>query len=234
MSKQRNFAHRLYREKTIKRLEGKINLLNSETSLDVFSFLNRRLCISIFLFLALFLSLKQGYIIAPIITILFYYFSEKVVLDRKIKKRQKKLEDEAIFFFEVLSLTLESNKHLKGALELTAKNIDSELASEFKKTLSEVKLGKSFTESLISMKERIPSDAINTIILNLTESSIFGNTVTESLNNQLDYLRDKKMLGIKAEINKLPTKISVISVLFFIPIMLLIILSPVVLNFLLG
>ena len=131
-------------------------------------------------------------------------------------------------------MTLESNKHLKGAIELTSTNIDSEISNEFKKTLNEVKLGKSFTESLISMKERIPSDLINNIILNLTESSIFGNNVTNTLNNQLEYLRDRRLLNIKAEINKLPTKISIISVVFFIPIMLLIILSPVIIEFLLG
>ena len=108
-------------------------------------------------------------------------------------------------------MTLESNKHLKGAIELTSTNIDSEISNEFKKTLNEVKLGKSFTESLISMKERIPSDLINNIILNLTESSIFGNNVTNTLNNQLEYLRDRRLLNIKAEINKLPTKISIIS-----------------------
>lgn len=234
MAKTRHFANRLYREKTIKRIEKKINLLGSESSVDVFCFLNVRFGVSLFVFFFLFLFSKYGYILAPLVAILFYYFSEKILLDFKIKKRQKKLEDEAIFFFEILGLTLESNKHLKGALELSSKNINNELAMEFRKTLSEVKLGKSFTESLISMKERIPSDSINTIILNLTESSMFGNNITESLNNQLDYLRDKKLLGIKAEINKLPTKISILSVLFFIPILLLIILSPVLLEFLLG
>lgn len=53
----------------------------------------------------------------------------------------------------------------------------------------------------------------------------------ESLNNQLDFLRDKQLLEIKEEIAKLPTKISVISVIFFIPIMLLVILAPVILTF---
>ena len=95
-------------------------------------------------------------------------------------------------------------------------------------------MGKSFTESLEDMKERIPSDAINNIILSLTESSIFGNNITATLRNQLDYLRETKLLETKAEITKLPTKISVISVIFFLPIMLLIILSPVLVEFLLG
>ena len=234
MIKERHFAYRMFREKTIKRINAKINLLGENVKVDVFTFLNIRFITSIILFAILFIFNKYGYLIAPIATIIFYILSEKIILDLKIKTRTKKLEEEAIFFFEILSLTLESNKHLKGAIELTSTNIDSEISNEFKKTLNEVKLGKSFTESLISMKERIPSDSINNIILNLTESSIFGNNVTNTLNNQLEYLRDRRLLNIKAEINKLPTKISIISVVFFIPIMLLIILSPVIIEFLLG
>ena len=42
------------------------------------------------------------------------------------------------------------------------------------------------------------------------------------------------MLEVKSEINKLPTKVSIISVIFFVPIMLLIILAPVLLDYLLG
>ena len=84
---------------------------------------------------------------------------------------------------------------------------------------------------LDDLKKRLPSDAINNVILNITESSVFGNNMIESLNNQLDFLRDKQLLEIKEEIAKLPTKISVISVIFFIPIMLLVILAPVILTF---
>ena len=234
MQKDRHCAYKLYPEKTIKRIDSKVKLVGVEEEMDAFTFLNVRFGTSILLFLLILFLFDYGYILAPISTIFFYYGSEKFALDLKIKKRAKKLEDEAIFFFEILCLTLESNKHLKGSLELTSQNIEGELSNEFKKTLSYLKLGKSFTESLIMMKERIPSDSINNMLLNLTESSVFGNNITETLNNQLDYLREKKLLGIKAEINKLPTKISVLSVLFFIPIMLLIILSPVLLDFLMG
>ena len=82
------------------------------------------------------------------------------------------------------------------------------------------------------MKKRIPSESINNTILNVTESSIFGSNIIESLNNQLEYLRNKELMEVKGKIAKLPIKISVISVVFFIPILLLIILSPVVIDFL--
>ena len=52
--------------------------------------------------------------------------------------------------------------------------------------------------------------------------------------NQIDFLREKQMLDVKSEINQLPTKVSVVSAIFFVPIMLLIILAPVLLDYLLG
>ena len=131
MIKERHFAYRMFREKTIKRINAKINLLGENVKVDVFTFLNIRFITSIILFAILFIFNKYGYLIAPIATIIFYILSEKIILDLKIKTRTKKLEEEAIFFFEILSLTLESNKHLKGAIELTSTNIDSEISNEF-------------------------------------------------------------------------------------------------------
>jgi len=97
--------------------------------------------------------------------------------------------------------------------------------------LAEVKLGKSLNESLEAMKKRIPSDTINNTLLNMIQSNTFGNSIVDSMYNQIDYLRGKQILDVKAEIAKLPTKVSVISVIFFVPIMLLIILAPVIIKF---
>ena len=81
------------------------------------------------------------------------------------------------------------------------------------------------------MKKRIPSDTINNTILNMIQSNTFGNSMVDSIYNQIEYLRNKQMLDVRAEIAKLPTKVSVISVLFFVPIMLLIILAPVIIQY---
>lgn len=230
--KERSLVRRIYLDSTIKKVEKKIKLLGIHCNYDAQDLLNMRLLASLFLFVVLIIFNKNGYILAPIAVIVFHYLSEYLILDLPIKKRTRKLEEEAIFFFEVLSLTLESGRNLTTALSITAKNVESELAEEFRKSLSEMKLGKSFPEAMTSMKERIPSDTINNAILNIVQASVFGNNIQESLNNQLDFLRDKRLLEIKSEIGKLPTKISIISVVFFIPIILLVILAPVLIEFL--
>lgn len=221
---------KLYSKRMIKKATKKIELLGDNCNFTVSEFLAVRTFGSIIVFIILLFN-KYGYILAPVCSITFYYFVNYIFLDLPIKKRGLKLEHEAIFFFEILELTLESGSTLSQALELTSSNVDSELSKEFAKTLDEVKLGKSLIEGLKDMKYRIPSETINNTILNLTESSIFGSNIINSLNNQLDYLHNKEIFEIKARINKLPTKISVISVIFFIPILLLVILAPVIINY---
>lgn len=230
----RSFATRIYSEKGYNKALKKRKLLGSHSKLNIDSFLNIRLLLCIFSFFAILVISNIGFILSPIFTIVLYFLLEYLVLDLPTKKRQKRLESESIYFFEVLALTLESGRNLKASLELTTRTIHNEISEEFKKAINEVDLGKSLTEALNDMKQRIPSDTINNAILNITQSNIFGNSIIDSLYSQIDFLREKQIQDVKTEIVKLPTKISALSVIFFIPIMLLLILSPVIINYFIG
>jgi len=224
------FIEKIYTKKSIERIKSKTTLLGIYNKIDPIDFMNLRLLISMGLFFITFLVSGVAYIISPIVTIVFYKGIEYLVLDLKIKNRSSKLDLEALFFFEVLTLSLETGRNLKGALELTTRNIDSELSEEFKVTLNATEYGKTLTEALNDMKRRIPSDTINNVILNITHTNVFGSEVVETLYNQVDYLRERKLSEAKAKISKMPIKISIVSVLFFIPIILLLILSPVLIG----
>ena len=226
-----NFILKIYPKKVVDKIDDKIEMLGN-SNLNVVSFLLIRLFITIIVFITAFIFAKHGYIVAPLLAIIFYVGLEKILIDYKIVKRGKKLEKEALFFLEILILTLEGGRNLRHALELAVQNVDLEISEEFEKALNEVKLGKSLNEALNAMKKRIPSDMLNNTIINMISSNTFGSSIIDSLYHQIDYLREAQMLDIKAEIAKLPTKVSVISVLFFVPIMLLIILAPVVINYL--
>ncbi len=227
----RGMVKKIYSLKSIEKIEKKVKLLGDNSTYSSLDFLNMRLFVAIFIFVIFIIFIPKRYYLAPIIVVIFHFGSEYLVFDYPISKRVKKLEEEAIFFFEILSLTLQSGRNLVSSLDITSKSIDSELALEFRKSLQEMKLGKSFSEALSDMKERIPSDTINNAILNIVQASVFGNSIEESLQNQLEFLRDKRLLDIKSEIGKLPTKISIISVIFFIPIILLVVLAPVLVDF---
>ena len=232
--KNKQIILRIYRKSTIKKIKNKMLKAGSNFKIDALEFLNIRIISTILLFCLIMFISNKGFILAPIISLIYFGLFENIFLDLKINSRRKKLEEEAIYFLEVLSLTIESGRNLKNALDITCSNIDGELSKEFRKTLDEVKLGKSMSEALENMKKRIPSDTINNTLLNLKESFIYGNSVLKSLYDQIDYLREQQILDVKAKISKLPTKISIISVLLFLPIVMLIIIAPIVIQYLMG
>lgn len=226
-----NFIRKIYREKDIKKIQEKINMLGN-TKWDAIRFMNYRLLTTIIFSLFIIIFTRLGYILIPFLIIMYYYLFYYLVITRPIRIRMEKLDREALYFFEVLTLTLESGHNLENSIGLTVSNIDSELSDEFKKSLIEVKYGKSLIEALDDLKKRIPSETINNIILNITQTSVFGNSIIDTMNNQIEFLRDKQLLEIKGKINKIPNKVSIVSVIFVIPLILLLVLGPVLIKFL--
>lgn len=233
MKNKKSFINRIYREKDIKKIDAKINQFGVSKKFTTEYFMNFRLFTSMIVFVVLFIFADFGALVAPVATVLWYILVGYFMIDKPLKKRERKLDNEAYYYFEVLTLALESGRNLENAIKMACKYIDSEISSEFKETIKQVNFGKSLTESLSVMSARIPSLTINNIILNMEQSNLFGNSIIETMYNQLDFLKDKQIMDIKAQINKIPNKISIFSVLFFIPLILLIILGPVLIDFLL-
>lgn len=221
---------KIYLKKDIENIQKKINMLGNN-KMDAVNFINKRVLSTILFVMFLIFLTNISYIIIPFLGILFYYAYYQVLLINKLKKREQKLDREALYFFEVLTLTLESGKNLQNSLQLACDNIDSELSSEFKKSLKEVEVGKTLVEALSDMQKRIPSENINNIILNIMQTNYFGNSIITTMNSQVDYLREKQMLDIKGQINKIPNKISIVSVVLVVPLILLLILGPYLVNF---
>ena len=221
---------KIYRVKDIDNIQTKLNQLGYEKKMDAVTFLTIRILTTLILALILFVFYYSKYIIIPFIIIIYYYLFYYIFITIPLNKRIKKLDKDALEYFEVLTLSLESGKNLENSLELTCYNIDNDLSKEFQKCLFETKFGKSLMESLNDLKKRIPSETVNNIILNMTQTSVFGSSIIDTMNTQVEYLREKQIMGIKAEINKIPNKVSIISVLFIVPLILLIILGPFIIS----
>lgn len=232
MNKKDNLVRKIYREEDTKKIKQKIELLGNTVKFDAIDFINIRLISSLIVFFVILYITDVGYFFAPFFTIIYYYLYQIVLLEIPIKRRTRKLDHEALYFFEILTLTLESGRNLEDAIKIAVENVDSSLSLEFKKTLDEIKYGKTLMEALNDTKKRIPSETINNIILNITQTSVFGNSIIETLYNQIEFLRDKQILDIKGQINKIPNKVSIVSVLFVVPLILLLILGPFLISLL--
>jgi len=231
MNDSHYLARKFYSKKRYGEVLKKIKLLGVSSKLDVYSFLHIQLVGTIVLFLLGFFIRPLGFVFGPLFGISYYFGIEYFLLDRRIKIRQRNLEEEALSFFEILTLSLETGRNLHEALMVTISSCDGALVSEFREVMRETRYGKSLTEALKNMTSCIPSDTINNIIVTFTDANIYGGSIIDSLYTQLDYLREKRKDLIKEEISKIPIKISIISVFFFIPLILFIILGPVLLSY---
>ena len=225
-----NIMEKIYLKKDIESIDKKIKMLG-KTKWDAISFINARVFTTVLFTLLLIFFTHVSYLILPLLVILYYMAFYFILITRRLRLREQKLDREALYYFEVLTLTLESGKNLQNSLELTCKNVHSELSNEFEDCLNEVKVGKSLIEALGDMQARIPSENINNIIMNIMQTNYFGNSIIDTMNNQVDYLREKQILDIKGQINKIPNKISIVSVLFIVPLILLLVLGPYLINF---
>lgn len=231
MDKKYEFARMIYSKDNIDKMDKKIKLLGNDSKLKTIEFLNFRIFSFIILFFVILYISRFGYVVAPIVSIIYYFGIEKIMIDNRIKKRQREMESDAISFFEILTLMLDAGRNLENAIRVTSNNTKGLLSVEFNEVIRETKLGKSLVEAMTDLEERIPSDNINNIILSLIEADVYGSSIIDSLNGQIEYLREKRKMEVKADISKVPIRISIISVLFFVPLVLLIILAPVLLSY---
>ena len=230
MKEKKNISYRIYSKKNIEMAETKTKLLGVNNKINAVDLLNIRLFLTVFSFIFIIYFIDFGYLIAPLVSFLIYNLYFPIVIDTKIEKRSRVLEKDSLYFFEILALSLEAGRSIKTAIEVTTKNIDSELSDEFKKVIKDVNYGKDLDEALEDLKHRIPSDTVNNIILNIRQSNIFGNNIIDAVYSQISYIREKRILETKAQISKIPIKMSIVSVIFFLPLLLLLLLGPMLIN----
>ena len=125
MKKKKLFNHTIYNHKSINKMDDKIKKLGISNNIDTITFMNIRVITTIFVFVLILAISQYGYILAPILSLVYYVLYEKVLLDDKLKRRTIKLENEATYFFEVLTLSLETGRNLEQALNVSVKTTSS-------------------------------------------------------------------------------------------------------------
>ena len=223
---------KIYSKKSLEQIEHDLACLGKDTKYNLESFCKYRSLATIAIFIIIIFFTNHGYLFAPFVSIVFYQMFYYLSITKKLNKKSLRLEHEALYFFEILTLTLESGRNLEEALRVTCHNVSSEISDEFQNTLNETKYGKSLNEALEDMKKRMPSDTIDNIILNIIQTTEFGNSILDTLYNQVDFLREKQILEIKKQINKIPNKVIIISVIFIVPLIMVLILGPYLINIL--
>ena len=201
------------------RLKKKIDYLGIR--LKVKPYIILRLISCILLFVVLLLTSKYGYIIAPVVTIIYYYLVEYVTLDLQIARRTSVLEDDALLYFPVFLLVFSGDKNVKSAIVKSTNIVENELTKEFVKAVDLMELGHSVDEGLSTLSSHIPSVFVSNIIVDIMEANRLGNNIQESINLQLELIKAKRNREIISDLKLIPLKLTLLSIFFVLIVLVL-------------
>lgn len=100
------------------------------------------------------------------------------------------------------------------------------LADEFDLVAQEVKAGKERTQVLRDMSDRVGIPDVASFVTTLVQSATFGTPVAEALRVYSADMRDKRVMRAEEKANMLPTKLTLGTMMFTVPPLLIILIGP--------
>ena len=91
---------------------------------------------------------------------------------------------------------------------------------------NEVKAGKERVMVLKDMSERIGITDVASFVTTLIQSATFGTSIAEALRVYSAEMRDKRVMRAEEKANVLPTKLTLGTMLFCLPPLLIILIGP--------
>lgn len=100
------------------------------------------------------------------------------------------------------------------------------LADEFDLIAQEIKAGKERVTVLKDMAERVGLPDVSSFVTTLIQSATFGTSIAEALRVYSADMRDKRVMRAEEKANLLPTKLTLGTMLFTVPPLLVILIGP--------
>ncbi len=100
------------------------------------------------------------------------------------------------------------------------------LADEFDLVANEVKAGKERIQVLKDMAERVGLPDVSSFVTTLVQSSVYGTSISEALRVYSADMRDKRVMRAEEKANLLPTKLTLGTMMFTVPPLLIILIAP--------
>ncbi len=148
------------------------------------------------------------------------------------KRRTERQDQISSGFPDALDLLLictEAGQSMDQAISRVAKELAAgypALAEEFQTVAYEVKAGKDRMEVLRDMGERCGNPDIRSFVTVLIQSATYGTSTSEALRVYAAEMRDKRVMLAEEKANVLPTKLTLGTMMFTVPPLLIILIGP--------
>ena len=157
-----------------------------------------------------------------------YYFPSYWV-ERRRETRKENIENAFPDALDLMLVCIEAGQSLDQAVQRVAKELapsGPELSEELTIVSIEMRAGKERPEVLRDLSERCDIQDISSFVTVMIQSATFGTSLGEALRVYAAEMRDKRVTRAEEKANKLPTKMTLATMMFTVPPLLVIMVGP--------
>lgn len=153
-----------------------------------------------------------------------------VVLNSKIRQRQKSIRKQLPEFLDILCVSVQAGLSFDGAISKMVKRMKGPLIDEFKRMQNDVALGMTHQYALTNLAKRCDLEEVYLFTTSVIQAEKLGTSMTRTLKVQADNMRDRHRQYVKGEALKAPVKIIFPMVLFIFPSIFVVLLYPAIVS----
>jgi tight adherence protein C len=152
-----------------------------------------------------------------------------LLLLNRIQKRQKAIRRSWPNALDLLLVCVESGQSLDASLQRVAREIDKEsveLAEELALTVAEMSYLPERRQALENLAMRTGVDSVRSVVSTLKQAEKHGTAIGAALRVLSQESRDLRLAEAERKAAALPPKLTVPMILFFLPVLFIVILTP--------
>ncbi|WP_299688282.1 type II secretion system F family protein [uncultured Tateyamaria sp.] len=157
------------------------------------------------------------------------YYLPQYWITKRVEKRKDEITSGFPDALDMLLVCVEAGQSLDQAITRVASELRASypaLADEFMVVSLEMKAGKDKVTVLNDMGERCGVQDVQSFVTVLVQSASFGTSIAEALRVYAGEMRDKRVMRAEEAANKLPTKMTLATMMLTVPPLLIILVGP--------
>ncbi|MEO0743925.1 MAG: type II secretion system F family protein [Pseudomonadota bacterium] len=157
------------------------------------------------------------------------YYIPQYWITKRVGKRKDEITSGFPDALDMLLVCVEAGQSLDQAITRVAHELRASypaLADEFMVVSLEMKAGKEKVTVLNDMGERCGVQDVSSFVTVLVQSASFGTSIAEALRVYAGEMRDKRVMRAEEAANKLPTKMTLATMMLTVPPLLIILVGP--------
>ena len=157
------------------------------------------------------------------------YYLPKYWITRRLEARKEEITRGFPDALDMMLVCVEAGQSLDQCIVRVARELRASylaLAEEFEIVAYEMKAGKDKITVLNDMGERCGVQDVSAFVTVLIQSAAFGTSIADALRVYAAEMRDKRVMRAEEAANKLPTKMTLATMMLTVPPLLIILVGP--------